>query len=117
MAKALNLIGRALGLVCGAGLAGVWAFVLWVPAAGLTVTGISVVTALLLLAFAVFAAIAAVYGHATVIVLLFLASFFPVGGFLMPTDHWLKWVGWADLGLLVAGVLIWLTRSRATAPA
>jgi hypothetical protein len=117
VAKAINLLGRALGLVCGAALAGAWAFVLWVPAAGLTVTGISVVTALLLVTFAVFAAIAAVYGHATVIALLFLASFFPVGAFLMPTDHWLKWVGWVDLGLLVAAVLIWLTRSRATAAA
>jgi hypothetical protein len=117
VAKAINRLGRALGLVCGASLAGAWAFVLWVPAAGLTVTGISVVTALLLVAFAVFAAIAAVYGHATVIALLFLASFFPVGAFLMPTDHWLKWVGWVDLGLLIAALLIWLTRDRATAAA
>jgi hypothetical protein len=117
MTKALNWLGRALGLVCGAGLACVWAFVLWVPSAGLTVTGISVVTALLLVVFAVFAAIAAVYGHAAVIALLFLASFFPVGAFLMPTDHWLKWVGWVDLGLLVAAVLIWITRRRATAVA
>jgi hypothetical protein len=115
MAKAINWLGRALGVVCGAGLAGIWAFVLWVPAYGLTVTGISIVTALLLVAFAVFAAIAAVYGHAAVIALLFLASFFPVGAFLMPTDHWLKWVGWVDLGLLVAAVLIWATRRPAAA--
>jgi hypothetical protein len=116
MTKAINWLGRALGLVCGAGLAGVWAFVLWVPSAGgLTMTGISVVTALLLVALAVFAAIAAVYGHALVIALLFLASFFPVGAFLMPTDHWLKWVGWVDLGLLVAAVLIWATRRPAAA--
>jgi len=46
------------------------------------------------------------------LVLLFLASFFPVGAFLLPTDHWLKWVGWVDLGLLVAAVLLWLTRRR-----
>ena len=113
MAKAFNWLGRAIGLVCAAVLASIWAFVLWVPAqADLTVTGISVVTALLLVAFAVFAGIAAVYGHAAVIALLFLASFFPVGAFLMPTDHWLKWVGWVDLGLLVAAVLIWATRRR-----
>jgi hypothetical protein len=117
MAKAINLLGRALGLVCGAGLAGVLAYVLWVPSAGLTVSGINVVTALLLVAFAVFAAIASVYGHAAVIVLLFLASFFPVGAFLMPTDHWLKWVGWVDIGLLIAAVLIWVTRRPATAAA
>ena len=117
MAKAINWLGRAIGLVCAAALASAWAFVLWVPSAGLTVTGISVVTALLLVAFAVFAGIASVHGHATVIALLVLASFFPVGAFLIPTDHWLKWVGWVDLGLLVSAVLIWVTRSRAASPA
>lgn len=114
MAKAINWFGRALGLVCAAVLASAWAFALWVPSAGLTLTGVSVVTALLLVAFALFAGIAAVHGHGAVVALLFLASFFPVGVFLMPTDHWLKWVGWVDLGLLVAAVLLWLTgRPRA----
>ena len=117
MTKALNWFGRGLGVTCAAVLAAAWSFVLWVPSAGLTVTGVSVVTALLLVAFAVFAGIAAAYGHAVVIALLFLASFFPVGAFLMPTDHWLKWVGWLDLGLLVAAVLIWVTRRRAVVSA
>ena len=112
MASAINWLGRALGVVCAAALAGIWAFVLWVPSAGLAVTGISVVTALLLIALAVFAAIAAVHGHPLVIALLFLASFFPVGVFLMPTAHWLKWVGWIDLGLLAAALLIFATRRR-----
>jgi len=117
MTQLLNYFGRALGVVCAAVLATAWAFALWVPSAGLTLTGISVITALLLVAFAVFAGIAAVYGHGIVIALLFLASFFPVGAFLMPTDHWLKWVGWFDLGLLLAAVLIWGTRRRAVASA
>ena len=112
MAKAVNWLGRALGLACAAALAAAWAFVLWVPAAGLTVTGISVVTALLLVALAIFAGIAAAYGHPLVLALFFLASFFPVGVFLLPTDHWLRFVGWADLGLLVAAVLIWATARR-----
>lgn len=112
MAKAINWLGRALGLVCAAALAGAWAFALWVPAAGLTLSGISVVTALLLVVFALFAGIASVYGHAVVVALLFLASFFPVGVFLLPTDHWLKWVGWVDLGLLVSAVLMWATARR-----
>lgn len=116
MTKTVNWLGRGLGVVCAAALASAWAFVLWVPSAGLSVTGISVVTALLLVALAVFAGIAAVHGHAAVLALLFLASFFPVGAFLMPTDHWLKWVGWLDLGLLVAAVLLWATRRGAAAP-
>jgi hypothetical protein len=114
--KTVNWLGRGLGVVCAAALASIWAFVLWVPAAGLTVTGISVITALLLVALAAFAGIAAAYGHAAVLALLFLASFFPVGAFLMPTDHWLKWVGWLDLGWLAAAVLIWATRQRAVSP-
>jgi ABC-type glycerol-3-phosphate transport system permease component len=117
MARGINWLGRALGVVCAAVLASAWAFALWVPSAGLTVTGISVVTALLLVAFAVFAGIAAAHGHAVVLVLLFLASFFPVGAFLIPTDHWLKWVGWVDLGLLAAAILLWLTRRRDIASA
>jgi len=112
MSKGFNWFGRGLGVVCAALLASAWAFVLWVPAAGLTVTGISVVTALLLVTLAVFAGIAAAHGHAVVLTLMFLASFFPVGAFLMPTDHWLKWVGWIDLGLLAAAVLIWSTSRR-----
>lgn len=113
MQKGINLLGRAVGVVCAALAAAAWAVALWVPAAGLTPTGISVVTALLLVVLAVLAGIAAVYGHAVVLALLFLASFFPVGAFVMPTDHWLKWVGWLDLGLLAAAVLIWLTSRRA----
>jgi hypothetical protein len=117
MAKAINWFGRALGLTCAAVLASAWAFALWVPSAGLTLSGVSVVTALLLVAFALFAGIAAVHGHGAVLALLFLASFFPVGVFLMPTDHWLKWVGWVDLGLLVSAVLIWVTGRRSVATA
>jgi hypothetical protein len=30
----------------------------------------------------------------------------------MGADHWLKWVGWGDLGLLVAAILTWATAPR-----
>jgi hypothetical protein len=110
--KAINWAGRAIGVVCAAALASAWAVALWVPSAGLTLTGISMVTALLLIAFAVFAGIAAVHGHGAIVALFFLGSFFPVGAFVLPTDHWLKWVGWVDLGLLLAAALIWLSSRR-----
>lgn len=110
MLKALNTFGRAIGALCGAVLSVAWVFALWVPSAGLTLSGVSVVVALLLAVFAVFAIIASIRGHAAVVVLLFLASFFPIGAYLMPADHWLRWVGWFDLGLLLAAVLIWATR-------
>ena len=112
MAKAINMLGRGLGLVCAAILASIWAFVLWVPSDGFSVDGVNVVGALMFLVLAAFAAIASVHGHALVIALLFLASFFPIGVSLLPRDHWLHWVGWLDLGLLVAAVLIWATKRR-----
>ncbi len=112
MAKAINFIGRILGMLCAAALAIAWAYTLWVPAANLSLSGVSVIMALALVAFAVFAGIASAYGHAVVLVLFFLASFFPIGAFLMGTDHWLKWVGWGDLGLLGAAILMWATARR-----
>jgi hypothetical protein len=113
MLKALNAFGRALGALCGAVLSVAWVFALWVPEARLTLSGVSVVVALLLAIFAVFATIASIRGHAAVVVLLFLASFFTIGAYLMPVDHWLRWVGWVDLGLLLAAALIWITRRAA----
>ena len=112
MRSTVNTIGRALGALCGAALTVIWAFTFWVPAAGLTLPGISVVGALMFASFALFAAIASVRGHATVVVLLFLASFFPVGASLIRIDHWLSSVGWLDVGLFVASALLWLTRPR-----
>jgi len=117
MAKTINWLGRALGLVCSAGLASAWAFALWVPSGGLTITGVNVIGALLFLVLAVFAGIASVYGHATVIALAFIASFFPIGVSLLPRDHRLPWAGWLDNGLLLAAVLIGATRRRAQAAA
>ena len=116
MAKAINWLGRALGILCSAALASAWAYVLWVPSAGLTLENFNVVTALFFVILAIFAGIAAAHGHAAVVALAFLASFFPIGVSLLPRDHWLQWVGWLDVGLLVSAVLIWLGRVR-TAPA
>lgn len=116
MARALHYLARALGVVSAAALAGMWTFALWVPAAGLKISGVSVIMALLLVAFALFAGIASAYGHATVVMLFFLASFFPIGEALLRVDHWLGWVGWIDLGLLAAAVLLWLTRAHRAPP-
>ena len=117
MAKTINWLGRALGLVCAIGLSVAWAIALWVPSGGLTITGVNVIGALMFLVLAVFARIASVYGHATVIALAFIASFFPIGVSLLPRDHWLQWAGWLDIGLLLAAVLIGATRRRVQAPA
>ena len=74
MAKTINWLGRALGLVCAAGLAGAWAFALWVPIDGITLSGGSVVvTSLVMAVLALFAGIASLRGHPTVVVLILVA--------------------------------------------
>lgn len=111
MAKAINWLGRILGMLCATALAMAWAFALWVPAAGLS-AGVSVIAALAFVAFAVFAGVASAYGHAVVLVLFFLASFFPIGATFLMQPDWHKWIGWGDLGLLAAAILMWATARR-----
>jgi hypothetical protein len=88
-----------------------------VPSAGLTLENLNVVTALFFVVLSIFGGIAAAHGHAAIIALVFVASFFPIGVSLLPRDHWLQWVGWLDVGLLVSAVLIWLSKPRVGASA
>jgi hypothetical protein len=113
MRSIVNKLGRGLGIVCGAFLSAAWALAVWVPAAGVSVTGVSVIVALLFTVLALLAVIASIHGHFTVVTLLFIASFFPVGMSLLPVQHWPRFIGWADLGLLAAAVLMWSTRGSA----
>ena len=109
MAKRINWLGRALGLVCAAALASAWALVLWVPSGGPHVDGFNVVDG------AVVRRLGGVRRHRCRVRsrgrdrVGVLASFFPIGVSLLPSDHWLQWVGWLDLGLLAAAVLIWVS--------
>ena len=107
MARTLHLIGRVVGAVTGALASICWVVAIWLPTAGLTLSGISFVVALLMAPLALFAMIASLRGHFVVVTLMFLASFFPVGAFLITADHWLKWVGRLDLAFLVAVLLMW----------
>ena len=117
MTKLLNLLGRGIGALSGALLAVCWTYVMWVPAAGLHLSGVSFIVALLLALAGLFSVIAAVRGHSLVLILAFVASFFPIGVTLLQVDHWLRWAGWLDIGLLAGGVLMWLTTRDASATA
>ena len=113
MAKALNMLGRIVGSLTGIVLSVCWVVAMWIPTAGLTLSGISFVVALLMALLALFAMIASMRGHSAVVTLVFLASFFPVGLFLSTADHWLKWVGRLDVGFLVAALLLWASSQSA----
>jgi hypothetical protein len=107
MAKLLVNFGRGLGALVGALASVGWAVAMWVPSAGLPLTGISFVGALLMLLIALVGTIAAIHGHAVVVMVVFLASFFPIGFALFPAEHWLAWIGRIDVGFLIAALAIW----------
>lgn len=109
--------GRGLGAVSGALVAVLWMLALWMPESGMALTGINFVVALLMALFALFAVIASVRGHATVLLVLFVASFFPVGVTLLGAEHWLAWAGRLNVCYLVAGALIRLGGRRRAEPA
>jgi hypothetical protein len=106
----IDYAGRALGALSGALAAVLWMLGVWLPGSGMSLTGISFLVALLMALMALFAVIAAVRGHAAVLVVLFVASFFPVGFALLGADHWLRWAGVLNVCYLVAAVLIRLGR-------
>jgi len=112
--RIVDYAGRAIGAVSGAGVAVLWMLGMWVPDTGLELTGINFVVGMLMALFALFAAIASVRGHAVVLVVLFVASFLPVGLALIGADHWLAWIGRLNVGYLVAAALIRLGRRRAS---
>jgi hypothetical protein len=112
LANALNMAGRALGAMCGVAIAAAWAVAIWFPEAGLPLAGITVVVALLMLLLAVVGIIASVHGHALVLIVVFSASFVPVGLMLLDLDNWFRWIGGLNLGFLLAGLLVWGSARR-----
>lgn len=110
----IEMTGRGLGVVAAAAAALLWVYAIWFPSGGLTISGASVVVAGLMTLLAIFAGIASVKGHPRVLIAIFVASFLPVGGYLLGVDHWVRWIGVIDLALLAAALLM-LWGRRATA--
>jgi hypothetical protein len=50
-----------------------------------------------------------------VLVIIFGISFFPIGLYVLGVPHWIQWVGLANIGYLLAGVIIWRFRPPQTA--
>lgn len=108
--RVVDYAGRGIGAVSGALVAVLWMAGIWLPDIGTAMTGLSFVVALLMALLGLFAVIASVRGHAAVLLVLFAASFFPVGLALLGAEHWLGWAGRLNVCYLVAGALIWLGR-------
>lgn len=110
---AAYLIGRALGALGASGATALWVFALWFPGAAEVFAGSwSVAIALLMMIVALLALIASIKGHANLMLAMFLASFLPIGAFMLYANHWLRWVGIFDLLLLVGALLMRFGRPR-----
>ncbi len=106
----LNLAGRALAGLSAGSMAILWLAAIWLPGAGDVLGNWAVLVAALLLMAALLAVVAAVNGHANLMLAMFLASFLPVGAFLLYTDHWLRWVGICCLVLLLGSLMTRFSR-------
>jgi hypothetical protein len=104
LARALALIGRGAGALTGAIAAVLWAYAMWVPSTRSIFAGFSFAVAFLMLLFSLLAVIAAIRGHGNMMLAMFIASFLPVGAYLIQADHWLRWIGFLDLILLGAAL-------------
>lgn len=105
-------VGRCIGLLAGGVTAVLWVLIIWVEIGGFRLEGIGVAVGAMMAILGLIAAIASWHGHATVVFVCFVASFFGVGAFSLNVDHWFRIFGLLDLLLLAASVMIWLgTRS------
>jgi len=107
MGKPLVIAGQALGVLSGGALTLLWVYVIWFPAEdGLSITGVSILVAAFMGILALVAAIASFKQHTTVVFVIFVASFLPIGAYLLGVAHWLRFVGIFDCGLALAGGML-----------
>ena len=104
-----SIAGRGIGVLAGGAATVLWIAIIWFPVAGFMLEGIGVVVGGFMALFSLVAAIGAFHGHAAVVFVCFLASFFGVGAFALNVDHWFRIFGVLDLLLLVSSAMIWFS--------
>ncbi len=100
-------LGQFVGIVSGSIAAILWMMSLWSPDTSFTFNIGSTAVVLLMVILAIIIIVASLKAHATVMVVVFGISFFPIGLYVLGIPHWIQWVGLANIGYLLASVLIW----------
>jgi hypothetical protein len=108
----VEFAGRALGALSGAVTSILWMYAIWFPSPEISMSGVSVAVAWLMAMLAIFAIIASVKSHPVVLFVAFLASFLPVGAYLLYVRDWPRWIGVLNLALLAASILLWQSARR-----
>jgi len=80
---------------------------MWTPSPPLPLSGVAFFVALLMAILAIIAVIASIHGHGITLIVLFFASFFPIGYFLLGVPSWMWVIGVLNMGYLIAGLVAW----------
>jgi len=108
--RVLYKTGQITGVVSGIAACLIWMLVLWHPDSVLSFSALSFTVGFIMILIAVAVVIASTRGHSTMLLILFAVSFLPIGLYVLSVPHWLRWVGLANLGYLLAALLIWRFR-------
>ena len=112
---ALAIAGRGIGFLAASVLAVLWISIMWFEIDGFKLEGFSVAWGAFMALVALVGAIAAWQGHAGILFLAFVVSFFGVGWFSLNVENWFRAFGVLDLLLLLASVMLWVSK-RDTVP-
>ena len=107
MRETIQLVGKFTGLVSGVGVCASWTVAMWTPTPPLPLSGVAFFVALLMVILAIIAVIASIHGHGITLIVLFFASFFPIGYFLLGVPGWMWVIGVLNTGYLIAGLVAW----------
>jgi len=107
MRELIRFVGKITGVVSGVGACACWTVAMWTPSPPVPLSGVAFVVAMLMTLLAIIAIIASLKGHGVTLVVLFFASFFPIGLFLLGAPSWMRAIGVLNLGYLIAGLVAW----------
>ena len=106
MRDIIRLVGKIIGVVSGVGACASWTVAMWTPTPPIPLYGVAFFVALLMALFAIIVVIASIHGHGITLIVVFFASFFPIGYFLLGVP-WMWVIGVLNVGYLIAGLVAW----------
>ena len=119
MRESIQFIGKIIGVVSGVGACASWTIAMWTPTPPVPLSGVAFFVAMLMAMLAIIAVIASFHGHGITLIVLFFASFFPIGLFLLGLPGWTWVIGVLNVGYLIAGLVAWRmphTNERSESP-
>ncbi len=98
--------GQITGVVAGTLSCLLWIATIWDPTSPFLFSPASFAVVFAMILIAIIAVIASIKGNSTMLLVLFVVAFLPVGLYVIAVPHWIRWVGLANLGYLAAGLLL-----------